>query len=92
MDHEVFELSDNVKSQLHDFILAIARRYRHNPFHNFDHASHVTMATKKLLQHVVTPDISSGSIQKKGLHDYKYGITSDLLFSLLWRFSVDPRH
>ena len=32
-----------VESQLRDYITAIARLYRNNPFHNFEHASHVTM-------------------------------------------------
>jgi hypothetical protein len=78
LDHDL-ELSPSVKSQLHSFIWAIARTYRQNPFHNFEHASHVAMATKKLLQRVVTPDISTQSVQKKDLHDYTYGITSDPL-------------
>jgi Adenylate and Guanylate cyclase catalytic domain len=38
------ELPWEVSRQLRDFVLNIAAMYRDNPFHNFEHASHVTMS------------------------------------------------
>ena len=54
--------------------------YKDNPFHNFEHASHVTMSVSKLLSRVVAPS-SQRQDQKEGvsLHDHTYGITSDPL-------------
>lgn len=37
-------IDDVVVDQLHGFVAAIASMYRDNPFHNFEHAAHVTMA------------------------------------------------
>jgi 3'5'-cyclic nucleotide phosphodiesterase len=41
-----------IVTQLRLFIEAIARQYQANPFHNFEHASHVVMSTKKLLDRI----------------------------------------
>jgi hypothetical protein len=46
---EAMELGEAVTSQLEDYIKTIAHMYRQNPFHNFEHASHVTMSANKLL-------------------------------------------
>jgi hypothetical protein len=48
VDPESIELPPEVASQLHDFIEAISLQYRDNPFHNFEHASHVTMSAVKV--------------------------------------------
>jgi hypothetical protein len=62
--------------------------YLTNPFHNFDHACHVTLSVQKLLKRVVTPDISEEDLQQAKtdsnhlascLHDYTHGINSDPL-------------
>jgi hypothetical protein len=42
-------------SQLHNYVATIASLYRDNPFHNFEHASHVTMSVVKLLSRIVAP-------------------------------------
>jgi class 3 adenylate cyclase len=42
-------LDDIVLQQLTDFVTAIATKYQNNSFHNFEHASHVVMSTKFLL-------------------------------------------
>jgi hypothetical protein len=34
--------------QLEDYVSAVASMYRDNPFHNFEHASHVVMSVVKL--------------------------------------------
>ena len=46
LQHEAdqIELDEDVSSQLHEFIANLAAMYHDNPFHNFEHASHVTMS------------------------------------------------
>jgi hypothetical protein len=50
-------------------------------FHNFEHASHVTMSVAKLLSRIVAPDleITDNQCTSTALHDHTYGITSDPL-------------
>jgi hypothetical protein len=75
--------------------------YRDNPFHNFEHASHVTMSVVKLLSMIVAPVESNykavqASDQQGGrrtsmassLHDHTYGITSDPLTQFACVFSA----
>lgn len=81
-------------------VTIIAAMYRNNPFHNFEHASHVTMSVNKLLQRVVTPEItlkrksmqmSEKSFKKQvasDMHNYTYGITSDPLTQFAVVFSA----
>jgi class 3 adenylate cyclase len=74
------ELSDVVLAQLKEYVAAIASMYHNNPFHNFEHASHVTMSVVKLLSRIVAPDVEAvNSDLESTLHDYTYGITSDPL-------------
>jgi hypothetical protein len=65
-------------------------RYHENPFHSFEHASHVTMSVTKLLSRIVAPsdllddfeghDNEADDIKNAStLHDHTYGITSDPL-------------
>lgn len=88
-DVEGTVLSPDIMTQLRDFVATIASLYRDNPFHNFEHASHVTMSVVKLLSRIVAPD-DAVVIPKKSdemnegdvaamLHDHTYGITSDPL-------------
>jgi hypothetical protein len=58
--------------------------HRDNPFHNFEHASHVTMSVVKLLSRIVAPNLTANDIDTNSniastLHDHTYGITSDPL-------------
>jgi hypothetical protein len=77
---EDIELSVEVITQLRDYVTTIASMYRDNAFHSFEHASHVTMSTNKLLKRVVIRDAQdSNEINALDLHDYTYGITSDPL-------------
>ncbi|KAG7366377.1 adenylate/guanylate cyclase [Nitzschia inconspicua] len=49
------ELSEDIVNQLHLYVQKIAALYNaSNPFHNFDHACHVTMSVHKLMKRVVT--------------------------------------
>ena len=77
------EVPQEVAGELADYISSVAAMYRDNDFHNFEHASHVTMSVVKLLSRIVAP--SEVDIEKSGkegvssLHDHTYGITSDPL-------------
>jgi hypothetical protein len=81
---EMVEIDDNITEQLRDYIHNLAALYNNYPFHNFQHATHVTMSVVKLLSRIVTPD----NVHQNGLmnsdigadlHDNTYGITSDPL-------------
>jgi hypothetical protein len=89
MDHalklvsrEKFELSGAVLSELHTYVHTLATMYPDNPFHNFEHASHVTMSVCKLLSRIVRPadiNVAENRDVASTLHDHTYGITSDPL-------------
>jgi hypothetical protein len=70
-------LDGQVLNELHDYVQTISQMYKENPFHNFDHASHVVMSVNKLLCRIVAPDIENAN--NKNLHDHTYGITCDPL-------------
>jgi class 3 adenylate cyclase len=83
-DIDTIIISNEVIHQLRDYVSEIAMLYHGNPFHNFEHASHVTMAVHKLLNRIVTPE--DVNYQRKNaskiasdLHEYTFGITSDPL-------------
>jgi hypothetical protein len=60
------KIGTEVRAQLRDFVEAISGIYHDNHFHNFEHASHVTMSAVKLLNRIV-------------VHEDTYGINSDAL-------------
>jgi hypothetical protein len=89
-DKDAVELGDEVMAQLREYVSTIASLYRDNPFHNFEHASHVTMSVVKLLSRIVAPshihieDVAALTEKEttrlaSKLHDHTYGITSDPL-------------
>ena len=84
-DADNVKLSDELLAQVHDFVTNIAALYNDNPFHNFEHASHVTMSVVKLLGRIISPTdlaITKGTDfteYSSKLHDHTYGITSDPL-------------
>jgi hypothetical protein len=43
-DCDHIDMNPKIADQLHDYVWNIASMYRNNPFHNFEHASHVTMS------------------------------------------------
>jgi Adenylate and Guanylate cyclase catalytic domain len=49
LDHEEIELDELVESQLREYVTMVACMYRDNFFHNFEHASHVTMSAQASL-------------------------------------------
>lgn len=82
-DPRFVEIGEAVEAQLHSFVTVVASMYRDNPFHNFEHASHVSMSTVKLLSRIVAPTqpmgTAEGGVIGEELHDHTYGITSDPL-------------
>lgn len=87
-DPATIELDEKVQQQLFDYVALIASMYRDVPFHNFEHASHVTMSVTKLLSRIVAPDDiltkedDNDQKMSKNLHDHTFGITSDPLTQL----------
>jgi hypothetical protein len=89
-------LGGDVESELRDYVATIAMMYRENPFHNFEHASHVAMSVVKLLSRIVAPsdinvnanDNKKASTFASTLHDHTYGITSDPLTQFACIFSA----
>jgi hypothetical protein len=79
------ELKPTILAQLHEYVSCIAAMYNRNPFHNFEHASHVTMSVVKLLGRIIAPKKQdtgpeeSPALAEQTLHDHTYGITSDPL-------------
>ena len=82
-------LPEEVVKQLKHYVTRICSLYRDNPFHNFEHASHVSMSVSKLLSRIVAPnerinlDAADGernqlvdTVQASSMHDHTYGITS----------------
>jgi hypothetical protein len=55
VDPDSVDLGEDVIRQLKEFMQRIAKMYQSNPFHNFEHASHVAMSTNKLFNRIVTP-------------------------------------
>lgn len=75
-----------LQESLREYVRAIASLYNDNSFHNFEHASHVTMSVMKLLSRIVAPNIASDDARE--LHDHTYGITSDPLTQFAVVFSA----
>jgi hypothetical protein len=73
----VVDLVEEVQDQLREYVRTIASLYDENPFHNFEHASHVTISVMKLLSRIAGPDIDGDDARE--LHDHTYVITSDPL-------------
>ena len=94
-DPETVVIPPAVVEQLKSFVTWIAGMYRNNPFHNFDHASHVLMSVIKLMARIVAPSDLLLQNEAKGkrkvaatLHDHTYGITSDPLTQFACAFSA----
>eukprot|EP00980_Cylindrotheca_fusiformis_P003023 scaffold702_cov99-Cylindrotheca_fusiformis.AAC.2 len=91
------EIGDAAKSQLRTYLSQIAGMYQDNPFHNFQHASHVTASVKKLLTRIVKVGDGNGLAEREeqakdvnlvDLAGHSYGITSDPLTQFAVVFSA----
>jgi 3'5'-cyclic nucleotide phosphodiesterase len=84
-DPDDIVLPKAVVDQMREYVSQIASSYPKNPFHSFEHASHVTMSVVKLLSRIVAPKHDESGIFNEAtdiastLHDHTYGITSDPL-------------
>ena len=92
---QAVELDPKVTEQLECFVSSIAAMYHDNPFHNFEHASHVTMSVTKLMSRIVAPTENDMNIEGRfggmstlNLEDHTYGITSDPLTQFACVFSA----
>lgn len=88
LDSSLVEVPTNIVESLQEYVALIAKSYRDNPFHNFEHACHVTMSVNKLLSRVVAPDLAPPDCERlrRGrdevaaqIHNFTHGITSDPL-------------
>jgi hypothetical protein len=89
LDTQSIELAPNVLSQLQDMVTTLVLLFHGNPFHNYDHACHVTMSANKLLSRITTPG-TEGTLDDsgRGVHQYIYGLTSDPLTQFAIVFSA----
>jgi class 3 adenylate cyclase len=71
-DAKDVEIDPQVRDELRNLVTILSKMYHDNPFHCFEHASHVTMSVTKLLSRIVKSNESQ-------LQDQTYGITSDPL-------------
>ena len=89
---DMSDFDSKVPEQVRFFVQQIAAMYRDNPFHNFEHASHVTMSVSKLLSRIVGPDSGSSAVQQKlndmELHDNTLGISSDPMMQFAMIFAA----
>ena len=83
-------LPKEVHNQMKEFVASIASMYRQVPFHNFEHASHVTMSANKLMKRIILPEDSSNrsNMPPSDLHLSTFGISSDPLTQFSVVFSA----
>eukprot|EP00934_Nitzschia_sp_Nitz4_P005403 Nitzschia sp. Nitz4//scaffold296_size27349//382//4345//NITZ4_008196-RA/size27349-snap-gene-0.39-mRNA-1//1//CDS//3329546261//5393//frame0 len=95
VDVDEIQLDQKVVDQLRLYVTTISHLYYENPFHNFEHASHVVMSVIKLMSRIVAPEAvydenNEGPLDnvEETLHDHTYGITSDPLTQFACAFSA----
>eukprot|EP00934_Nitzschia_sp_Nitz4_P003323 Nitzschia sp. Nitz4//scaffold172_size47551//32245//35933//NITZ4_007146-RA/size47551-snap-gene-0.66-mRNA-1//1//CDS//3329538765//3313//frame0 len=99
-DNRNLELDPTIVEQLRKYVAAIAGTYHgaQNPFHNFEHASHVCMSVSKLMSRIVSAEhffdkekqgdtAPTGSVEFFK-HKRTFGITSDPLTLFACGFSA----
>ena len=82
VDVSTLLVDPHITELVYQYVSSLAEMYPDNPFHNFEHASHVTMSVTKLLSRIVAPsdmDFTDNAQASAKLHDHTYGITSDPL-------------
>ena len=93
-DMYTIKVPENVSRLIREYVSIISAAYRKNPFHNFEHACHVTMCVSKFLKRIVSPELTDQELVKmkdnkklaSHLHNYTHGINSDpvTLFAILF--------
>jgi hypothetical protein len=64
-----------IRPILFNYVTEIAGMYKDVPFHNFEHASHVTLAADKLMNRMVSMD----GLDEDEMYNATYGISADPL-------------
>ncbi|KAG7341915.1 GAF and PAS/PAC sensor-containing adenylate/guanylate cyclase [Nitzschia inconspicua] len=84
IDPTTVVLPKGVEKQLKDYVSMIACMYRDNPFHNFEHASHVLNSVQKLLKRVILAE--QERVDSATSDSYATNIASDPLtqFSIVF--------
>eukprot|EP00980_Cylindrotheca_fusiformis_P002324 scaffold541_cov138-Cylindrotheca_fusiformis.AAC.7 len=88
------DIGEEAKTQLRNYLANVASMYQDNPFHSFEHASHVTASVKKLLTRIVNVDdrygltASTSDVNLVDIAGHSYGITSDPLTQFSVVFSA----
>jgi len=86
------KLDPRVEEQLKQYVISVAALYHPNPFHNFDHCTHVAMSVQKLLARIISPENPIHGGQQVDLrlsaNDKTYGITSDKMGQFAVVFSA----
>jgi len=89
---ERVQLDNIIVRELREYVSTICGMYKDNPFHNFEHASHVVMSVTKMLSRIVALELESSDMDvvqpSAQLHDHTYGITSDPLTQFACAFSA----
>jgi hypothetical protein len=93
VNHQIVDAADIVippvvVEQLEAYVTWVASMYKSNPFHSFDHASHVVMSVIKLMSRIVAPTDQHMNDNAATLHDHTYGITTDPLTQFACVFSA----
>lgn len=87
-DQELEDLDSKISDQVHVFVQRIAAMYNDHPFHNFEHASHMTMSVSKCLSRLVSPDVGTrNKTSECDLHDNTFGLSSDPMMQFAMVFS-----
>ncbi|KAL9181073.1 hypothetical protein ACHAXT_009878 [Thalassiosira profunda] len=79
----------DARTELRSYVSQIASMYRDVNFHNFEHASHVTMSAQKLINKVVLRPATSSTGTKKGDEEKRAREKADLFFST-YGIAADP--
>jgi class 3 adenylate cyclase len=83
------ELDPKVYSQLKLYVASIASMYHDNPFHSFEHASHVTMSVIKLMNRIIAhPNDYVNQNRHHGKSDFNECIFGDVLTQFSVAFSA----
>jgi len=77
------KLSPTIRTQLHDYVSKIESLYRDIPFHNFEHASHVSMSVNKLMKRIVDQEGPHAKVRQT-----TFGLSEDPLAHFAVVFSA----
>jgi 3'5'-cyclic nucleotide phosphodiesterase len=77
-------IGEDVETDLRHYVSMIASMYHNNPFHNFEHACHVTMSVNKLLMRITTKEINENDHSSC----YSASLCSDQLVAFAIVFSA----